>query len=64
MERDRLFDQMRRLLEFSGGQVTEVSLTEDGLVFDAKFENEDVRVFITKQKAEPVHLELLDAENY
>lgn len=50
-----LFKIMRRLLEFSGSEVTSVSESSDGFVFDVEVQGKEMRVFVTDKTKFPTH---------
>lgn len=45
----KLFEEFKRLLEYSGKEVTEISLTKDGAVATVNFEGEAYTIFMSKK---------------
>lgn len=46
----KLFDELSRLLEYSGREVKEKSITADGATAIIKLDNEEFRIFVAPVK--------------
>lgn len=46
----KLYEQLKRLLEYSGTKVEDISLTKDGAVATVWFDGEQTTLFISKKQ--------------
>lgn len=45
-----VFKQLKRLLQFAGTEITEISITQDGVVADFEIDGDIYRMFLVPKK--------------